>query len=420
MVDWPTLHRLGLALGLGLLVGIQRQHKKSLIAGIRTFPLITLFGTLVAIIDQSHTGWLSGAGALAVAGLLFTANAAKWGRGNFDPGLTTEFAALLMYAVGIAIGYGLLIESITVAGVVAVLLQWKQTLHRWIAAIDEVDIKAITQLILVSLVILPVLPNRTFGPYRVLNPFKIWLMVVLIVSISLAAYLAYQLLGARRGAALGGLLGGMISSTATTVSYAWQNSKQQVSANGAALVIMLASTVVNIRVLLEIAVVSRALFLSSVIPFAIVLSAMALMSALMLCFTPAAQDAIEPRNPAQLGSALTFGTLYAVVLFAIAAVKDYFGTAALYGVAVLSGLTDLDAITLSTAEMVSNQQLGVQVGWRVIMVAFLANLAFKAGTVAMLGTRALTIRVSLLFLATGAVAALVLIFWSDQFVSLSW
>jgi uncharacterized membrane protein (DUF4010 family) len=235
------LEALAIALGLGLLVGLQREWTVAPIAGIRTFPLITLLGSFSAILAEEFGGWVLGAGLLSVAVMLFMSNLARFEQGESDPGLTTEMAALVMYGVGAALVAGYTVPSVATGGVVAVLLHWKEPLHNFVRRIGATDLTAIMQLVLIALVILPVLPDAEFDVYRVLNPFRIWLMVVLIVGISLGAYVAYKLLGPRVGSVLGGVLGGLISSTATTVSYSRQVSGRPAAPPLAALVIQLAT-----------------------------------------------------------------------------------------------------------------------------------------------------------------------------------
>lgn len=413
-MSYVIFERLGISLGLGLLVGLQRQWTKSEIAGIRTFPLITLMGAMVATVEGKSPGWLTAAGLLSVAMMLLTANVLRPRMAMVDPGMTTEVAALLMYVTGSAVGFGFLTPSIAVCGVVVALLQWKQPLHGLVERIGEKEIKSVVTLVLIAMVVLPVVPNEVFGPFNVLNPFRIWLMVVLIVSISLSGYVAHKLLGTRGGAVVGGLLGGLISSTATTVSYARQASTETSETPGTgrmqAMVIMMASTVVIVRVLLEISVVSSGFLRFAVLPFGIQLMAMLIVS-LTLYFSSRDEE-LEPsefENPAQLRAALIFGLFYAMILFLVAAVTSHFGDRALYVVAFFSGLTDLDAITLSTAEIVQADKLHPDTGWRVILLAMLSNLVFKLGLVALLGPRRLLRRVGIAFLISLTVGGLLLL-----------
>ena len=403
---------LAIALCVGLLVGMQRERKASPIAGIRTFPLITLLGSFSAILADAFNGWVLAAGFLAVSVMLLVGNLVQLREGTIDPGLTTEMAGLVMFGVGAALVKGYTASAIVISGVVAVLLHWKQPLQHFVGQISERDFKAIIQLVLIGLVILPMLPNQTYGWYNVLNPYNIWLMVVLISGISLIAYVAYKLLGARTGAILGGVLGGFISSTATTVSFSRQTKVNPDAASIASLVIMIASTIVFGRILLEIGIVAPEFLSQAAAPLGIVMGLMGL-----LCvprFLRVGQNSIENpthNNPAQLKTALIFGGLYAVVLLAIAAAKVHFGARGMYLVAMLSGLTDMDAITLSTAELVKTGHVTADTGWRVILLAALSNLVFKGGTVALLGSRRLLFSISILFSIALGGSVLLLIFW---------
>ena len=248
--------QLVVSFGLGLLLGLQRERTERSIAGIRTFPLIALFGTICAHLSQEFGGWILASGLISLAGLVVWANVAKSKAGDFDPGITTEVTAVLIFALGAYIAAGHMGAAVVVGGAVALVLQYKKPMHAFAGALGERDMRAIMLFVLLTLVILPVLPRGDFGPYGVWNPFEIWLMVVLIVAISLSGYVAYKLLGAKVGTWLGGILGGLISSTATTVSYARRTASTPQLAPLAALVIMIASCVSVARVLVEIAVVA--------------------------------------------------------------------------------------------------------------------------------------------------------------------
>ncbi|HEX7262162.1 MAG TPA: MgtC/SapB family protein, partial [Luteolibacter sp.] len=219
-MDLAVLQQLVVSLGLGMLLGLQRERTEHSIGGIRTFPFIALFGTVCAQIGEITGTWIIAAGLIALAALVITANLAKIKQADLDPGMTTEMATLLVYALGVLIVVGDMTSAVVLGGGMALLLHYKGPLHDFARAVGERDMHAIIQFVLITMIILPVLPNENYGPYGVLNPFKIWLMVVLIVGISLCGYVAYKLFGARSGTLLGGIIGGLVSSTATTVSYA--------------------------------------------------------------------------------------------------------------------------------------------------------------------------------------------------------
>lgn len=404
--------KLGIALLLGLLVGLQREKTEPTVAGIRTFPMIALFGALCALLAGPYGAWMVGAGIIAVATLFVIGNLARLRADDIDPGLTTEFAGMVMFVVGACVVAGPLPVAVAVGGATAILLQLKAPMHRFVRHVGAADMKAVMQFALITLVVLPVLPNRVFGPYDVLNPFQIWLMVVLIVGISLTGYTAYKLLGQRVGTLLGGVLGGLISSTAVTVSFARRAKSSPDLAQTAALVIMLASTMVFIRVLIEVAAVAAGSFRQLAPPLAVMLAACVLISlAAFWCFANNKAETPRQENPAELSSALVFGALYAIVIFAIAATKEHFGPRGLYVVAVLSGLTDMDAVTVSTAQLVEHGRLTPGSGWRTILVAALSNLVFKTVMAAALGGRHLLKWIAMLFGAALLAGLMILALW---------
>ena len=412
-MDLELFKDLGIALGIGLLVGLQREWVDSRLAGIRTFPMIAILGVLCGTLAVTFGPWIFPTGLLAVALLIVVGNAARIQRGEGDPGLTTEMAILVMYVLGVALAAGYTTAVVVTGGGVAVLLHWKRPLHDVVDRIGEADAKAIFRLSLIALVILPLLPNRTFGPYGVLNPFNIWLMVVLIVGISMGAYVAFKLFGSRSGTLVAGVMGGLISSTATTVSLSRRSRSAPPVAASAAVVIMIASTIVFVRVLLEIGLVAPSLLPAAAPPIAIMMASMIAVSAILYRSSrEILSHAPEEREPpSELGAAIAFGLLYAAVLLGVAVAKANFGQAGMFAVAGLSGLTDMDAITLSTAQLIRSDQLEATTGWRLILVGAMANIVFKGGVVAALGQRRLLGRIAFGFGVTLGVGVLLLLFW---------
>ncbi len=389
---------LGISLMLGLLVGLQRQHVRSPLGGIRTFPLVTVFGTVCALLAQNYGDWIVAVGLAGVVATTVVGKITAPARGDDHTGLTTPIAMPLMYAVGAYVLNGNWSVAVAVGGMVAILLEMKLELHGVVARLGDADIKAIMQFVLISCIILPVLPNQTFGWYEVLNPREIWWMVVLVVGISLGGYVVWKFFGQQAGIVLGGILGGTISSTATAVSFAKRSRLAPSSVRAAAAVIMISTTVSFIRVVIEMAVVGQDFLLKCVLPMSVLVSAALLLCVIGWFGTRKETEAMpQQANPTELKSALIFGALYAIILLAVAATKVHFERSGLFVVAVLSGLTDMDAITLSTSRMVSAGRLTSETGWKVIVAAAMANLVFKAGLVAILGHRKLFLRIATLF-----------------------
>jgi uncharacterized membrane protein (DUF4010 family) len=389
---------LGLSLGLGLLVGLQREYASSKTAGIRTFPLITLTGTICGLLAKEFDVWILVAGFLGVISLLVIGGIQKVKNEDKETGITTEAAVLLMFTIGAYLVFGEPIVAVVLTGVITVLLHFKTSLHGWVSKIGEQDLKAVMQFILITMVILPVLPNTAYDQYEVLNPRDIWLMVVLIVTISLCGYFAYKLFGDRVGALLGGILGGLISSTATTVSYSKIAARNISASKFAALVIITASAISLVRVLIEIKIVSPSSFISLAFPLVAELIVMIILTAI-LAFRQRKGDfkMQEQKNPAELKSAVVFGLLYAGISFLSALAKDKFGNEGLYLVSIVSGLTDMDAITLSTAKMTEQKSIDASLGWKLILIAFLSNLVFKGIMATIIAGKALGKTIALLF-----------------------
>lgn len=399
--DLEMFSQLGIALLLGLLVGLQREHAAVRMIGMRTFPMITVLGTVTAILGvKAFGGWVVVAGFLAVAAVLAWSH---WVRVRQDPqdvGTTTDMAALLMFGVGALLVVAPLPVGVAVGGGVAVLLQFKGELHGLAQKLGDEDLKAIMQFVLITCIVLPVLPNQTYGPpgLEVFNPRETWLLVVLIVGISLGGYIGYKFLGPSAGILLGGILGGAISSTATTVSYSRQARGQERGPYAAAVVIMIASLVMFVRIMVLVAVGSEE-FIRASLPPVLILAGITLIPTLVGWYQVRKEQGQTPQhqNPTQIKSAVFFGAMYALVLFALAAAKSFFSEG-MYMVAGLSGLVDLDAITLSTARMsaTTDPQIAAD-GWRLILVAAIANFASKAALAGILGGSRLFLRVVMLF-----------------------
>jgi uncharacterized membrane protein (DUF4010 family) len=410
-VDIDIVWDLALATALGLLVGLQREWADKGIAGVRTFALVGLLGAVCSVLAESYGGWMVGVGLAGVLGLLVLGDWSKLREGEGIHGLTTEVAALVMYGAGALVVDGHHTAAVVVAGGTSVLLHWKAPLHQLVERIGDVEAQAAMRLVLVSLVILPALPDVDLGPYQVLNPRQIWMMVVLIVGISLVGWLASRVAGPRTGTLLTGVLGGLVSSTATTASHARRAARQPEAAPAAATVIVVASSVTFVRVLVEVSVAAPST-LSAVGPPLLVMCAVVALISLVAIALPAA--AVPPEltedDPTDLWGAVTFGVLYAVVLLAVAYANDTFGEQGLYVVAALSGLTDVDAITLSTAHLIAADQLAADAGWRLILIGVLSNLVFKIGMAVTLGGRALGRRV-VWMLGTALICGVAVLVW---------
>jgi uncharacterized membrane protein (DUF4010 family) len=373
---------LGIALGIGFIIGLEREWADDKPVGVRSFALIATLGGICGLLVAPAGGLVLAAGLLVLGAVL----AADLARKKSD-GITTIVAAVVVFLLGAAATLGFWPHAIATGGAVMVLLHWKKPLHQWVERIGDRDFETIVRFILITLVVLPVLPDRPYGPYDFLNPFQAWLLVVLIVGINLAGYVAFRFFGEGAGAWLAGALGGLVSSTATTFSYADMTRRRADYGALAAVVILVASTVVYARVIVELVVVSPHLVASLAGPGAAMSVVLIGLAAFIFRHSREPEKAEIPvgENPARIRQALAFAVIYVVVLFVVAAVRDRMGEEALYAVALISGLTDVDALTLSVGQLHADGKTGADTAWRAIFLATLANLVFKAGAAAVIG-----------------------------------
>jgi uncharacterized membrane protein (DUF4010 family) len=382
------------SLAIGLLIGLDRERQSDVKAGLRTFALVALLGCLSGLLAQATgNGWILAAG-FVVIGAMMIAAVVSDPLDDGDPGTTSVVALLVCYALGATVwfGYGTLAVMLGIA--TTLLLHFKSELHGLSRSLTQRDVLSVLQFAVLSFVVLPILPNRDFGPYDALNPHQIWWMVVLISGLSLAGYASLRFVGAKHGATLLGLFGGMASSTATTMVFARHGRSHNDMVRTATLVILLANLVVMARLGVVAFVVAPKLIL----PLLVVLGTGLLFGLTVTAWgwrtlgSGAALPMPEITNPTELKTALTFGALYAGVLVISAALQDYAGSKGLYLVSLASGLTDVDAIVLSTLRLFNTDTLASEVAVTSVTLAILANLLFKTGLVISIGGSALSKR----------------------------
>lgn len=382
------------SLTLGLLIGLERGRKPEPKAGLRTFGLVSMFGCLSALIaEMTGNGWIVAVGLLAVAAMMITAVAID-PPDDGDPPTTSIIALMISFGLGVAVWYGHGALAVMAAIATTALLYFKTQLHGITRALTHKDLISILQFAALSFVILPILPDVDYGPRDTLNPHQIWWMVVLISGVSLAGYAALRIAGSQHGAPLIGLFGGMVSSTATTMVFARHARADAELARTATVVILLANLMVMLRLLLVTAVVAPNLLVSLAIVFGpgILLGLGLAAIAWRGHATGPALPMPEVSNPTELKTALTFGALYAAVLFLSAWLQEIAGSRGLYAVALASGLTDVDAITLSSLRLHSQERLADIEAVMSIVLATLSNLAFKSGLVISIGGASLARR----------------------------
>ncbi|MBP0047892.1 MgtC/SapB family protein [Marinobacterium sp. AK62] len=384
MIQEPLLLVL-VALALGMLIGLQRGwHERNTraggrIAGIRTFGLLSMAGAMAALLAEPLGPGITIGIGIAAALLLGLAHWLDSGE-DHDFGITTVVAGIVTYLLGAMTILTDLTLPVAIAVLTTIVLHFKQTLHHALEHLSDREIRGILQLALISAVLLPVLPNQNYGPWGALNPYEIWLLVVLIAGISLAAYFAMRLTGPDKGVIITSLLGGVASSTALTLSLARMNARlplPRLLACG----ILLAATIMYPRILLEVAVVNPSLLGALWAP----MTAMGLGCALMATWLWRTREPFGnvdtshlSAEPFQLMPALQFGLLLAVIMLLSHGIKAYMGEQGLWLVSIVAGLTDVDAITLTLARM-AHDTISQETAVTGITLAAITNTLVKGG-----------------------------------------
>ena len=414
----PLIYRLAIALGIGLIVGLERgwktrdQHAGQRLAGVRTFSLAALLGGVLAAAGTPDRYLVLAAGALAVGALVIAGYVISV-RESRDFGMTTELALLTTFTLGAVSVLGAPFEAVAAAIVMSLLLGFKTEFHYAIEKLERHELLATLQLLAIAIVLVPLLPDRQLGPWQALNPRVIGLLVLLIAGLSYVGYFAVRVLGARLGLLLTAALGGLTSSTAVTVAFARR--ARLASTNHALLGvgIALAAATMAPRLAVEIATVNRALLGDLWPTLAAVACVPALGGIVVLLREGRSGDAaIEVANPLQLKTALAFGVLLSVLFIASEALQQWLGEAGIYAMAVIAGIGDVDAVAIALADSAGRGSVAPEAAQRAIVLAVLVNTAAKAALATMLGGRPMLRSATLLLggalAAGGSVAALTL------------
>jgi len=393
---------LALAAVAGLLIGLERERSKpsdesrlSFLGGARTHPLLALVGG-VSMLAARETGVVAVVIPFAALVVLLGLNYAGEVWRNVHRGITSEAAFLLSFLLGVlSLTRGVLeprqkiFAVASIAVVATFLLSAKPTLHPLVKRISTEDVAGTLKFLIVAVVVLPLLPDRAYGPLDVLNPFQIGVLMVLISGISFAGYAAIRLFGARRGLGLTGIMGGLVSSTAVTLSMARRAKERPDISESAALAVMLASTVMFARVFVIVSVVNRGLVRDVAYPMGLA-AAGGVVTCLVLWFRSGRvrqkAEEIAFANPFDLSSALEFALLFAVILLGSKAATTYLGTAGTYAAGLLAGTTDVDAITLSMSKLaVDGGNLSHRVAATTIFLGTASNTIVKGVMAAVAG-----------------------------------
>lgn len=383
------VQKLAIAILIGAFIGLEREHSRpeneKTFAGIRTFPLISIFGFLAALISTITAPWIYFSMFLGFSSLVISSHifSAKEGR----MGGTTEVTAFIAFLLGSLVFWNFIILAAVIGVIVTLFLTLKIQLHAFVGKISEEDLYAALKLAIITIIILPLLPDQTFGPFDVLNPRLIWYMVIFISGISFIGYLLIKIYGQNKGIVITGLMGGMISSTAVAFSFSRKSKEQkEISLNFAA-GIVLASTIMFPRIFIIALVVSKSLTGKLWIPLLLPTIAGIIITYLYSKrFKQKHIQQVDFRNPFVLKSALIFGLIFAAVIFLSKAAQVYFGNSGIYAASALGGLTSVDAIVLTLSRFSGLNENVAACG---IILAAIANTIVKGIISILLGTEPL-------------------------------
>ncbi len=401
--------RLFIALGLGILIGLERERSESggAFAGSRTFPLFALYG---ALIQEFFPDVFS----ISLVILIFPLTIAYIAKIIFekDIGLTTLISALLTVILGGLVTYSdqAALIAVIVGGVITALLSAKTPIHDFIEKISEKEKYAISKFIIVILVIFPLLPDEEISYLFNLNPRFVWLMVVFVTSLSFSAYIFSKVLGTQKGLFITGLLGGFISSTATTVSLSGRTKELPSLYKITSLSTVIACVVMFPRAIIEVIAINSSLLPYLIVPLGL-MTITGTVLAFFIYFNLSIEEVIKPeiKNPLKIKTALIFAFIFAIVILASERANSLFGTTGVYLTAFISGLADVDAITLSLSKISSEGTISNQVATTGIVLAAISNTMVKVSLTWILGTKKLAKLVTIILGITSLVGLLMVI-----------
>jgi len=407
---WPDLIKnLLVSACLGGLIGLQRQWEdqhyhpeRKHPAGLRTHTLCAGLGTLCAYLSQLQQPLFFLCGFLVMASYLFLLLRQKMIQDGFGLGLTTALAGLITYLTGGLVQWGQWKIALVLSISLLLLLASKRRLHELTQHFTPEDVHEALIFAFLSGIVLQLVPNHSYGPYQAFNPHTIWVMVVLVSGIGFGGYIAVRCLGDRGGIMVTGFLGGLASSTATTLAMSRQSKSTPDLGQSYALAVILACTVMLGRVGLIVVVVCPAL-LRPLLPGLLLLATPGILFTLWFGLSQKkGQECTSPHlhNPLGMRIALQFALIYAAIVLAVHIAADHYGRAGIYWTSFFSGLTDLDAISVSSGQMASHAQIEISTAANAIIIAALANTLLKGGLACALGATTLRKPILLVFCAT--------------------
>ncbi len=399
--DNQSLVLLTVALMLGALIGLERgwssreKEPGERIAGIRTHALVGLLGGLAALLSEALTDWAFPTLLLAVTAIALVAwRTRAQSIRNFS--ITDSIGLLITFCIGaIAVAVDVVVATAT-AVVTAMILDNKEEIHGLLQKLEARELDAAFKLLLISVVMLPLLPNEPLGPGGALNPYQIWWMVVLIASISFVGYFAIRVGGAEKGILFTSLFAGLSSSTALTLHFARQSRRTPELSPMLAVGILIACGTMFPRVLLVATAVHPPIFAPLLWPVVVMTVLLYVPAGLMWHRARRRTSVKQPelrQNPLDLTSALLFGALLTVIMLAGEWLREWRGSAGIYLLAASSGVADVDAINLSLTRM-ARDSITIHTAVLGIIIASTSNNLVKTGMAGSIGTRQLGLHVA--------------------------
>ncbi len=412
-MDLTDIYPFLVALLIGALIGTERQRRLAEdkvrgVAGLRTFVLIALLGALCADLS-SHYGPSFAIAAISTFTILvaagYASSVAALGRIDF----TAAVAAVVTFALGMLTSFP---ESVPLAVALAIITTWvlatRTIMHRYVEALSETDLLDTLKMGIIALVIYPLLPEAPLDGWGVINLRQIWLFVVMVSLIGYVGYILIRILGAERGLSLTGILGGIVSSTAVTSSMAAEVKLDKRIMSSAVFATAIASCTMFPRMLFIIAVINRDLLWPLLPPFLIMTVVGAALAYLSLRKNPATGKDVVVKDPFRIIPALKLGAFFAFVLIISKLASVYFGDTGIYAASIVSGLADVDAITLTMATL-ARSTLAANVAVTSITLAAITNTLVKLTIAFVLGSREFGNKMAAILLPTVLAGLLALI-----------
>jgi uncharacterized membrane protein (DUF4010 family) len=376
---FTILKGLAVVVFIGMLIGLEREYARNkeekIFAGIRTFPLIGLYGFTSALISSITENWVYAIFFIGFAGLSIAAyySSAKDGK----VGGTSEVSSFIVFILGSLVYWGYILLPVVIAIIITMFLSLKIQLHSFVGKISAADIYATLKLAIITLIILPILPDKTYGPFDVLNPRLIWYMVIFVSGISFIGYILIKLFGKDKGIIMTSLLGGLVSSTALTFSLSKKSKVEEPLSFNYGLGVITASSMMFLRVLLIISILNVSLVLPLFIPL-VIFSLVGVIASIIFYKKNLnlSEAEIEIKNPFELKSAFIFGIVFGLTIFLSKAAQVYFGDQGLFAASALAGFSSVDAITISISRMF-NHTITLQVAIKAIVFATISNTVIK-------------------------------------------